>query len=232
MDQEQEKEVQEETNEEIIEKESKMFDYQHAASFKVSEKFKERFMTRSAGGPTMSVDGLVALGHVKGIWKIDVDILQYPNTENGRECICKAFVGGYGWDPIEEKIIRVEFSDIGDASPANTNGQVAKALIRMAGTRAIGRALRKYTNIDMVCTEELDEEDIATESMSAIASEPLVDISRLTTMKNIMQQKGIDKQMFDSILIKTFNQPDFQQLTVSQADTMIQILNNYVPPNQ
>lgn len=217
---------------EVIEEESKGFDYRHAASFKVSDKFKDRFMTRSAGGPTMSVDGLVALGHVKGLWKIDVEILQYPNTDNGRECVCKAIVGGYGWDPIEEKVIRVEFTDIGDASPVNTNGQVAKALIRMASTRAIGRALRKYTNIDMVCTEELGEDDISTESMEEIASVQMVDQQQLIAMKGLIQQKGIDKATFEGMLTKTFNTNDFQRLTFEQANTMIQILNNYVAPSK
>ena len=211
--------------------EEKGFDYKHAGSFKVSEKFKERFMTRSAGGPTMSVDGLVALGHVKGIWKIDVDILQYPNTENGRECVCKAIVGGYAWDPAEEKIVRVTFTDIGDASPANTNGQIAKALIRMASTRAIGRALRKYTNIDMVCTEELSDDDIATESMEELSSTKFIDQQQLIAMKGIIQQKGIDKATFENMLTKTFNTNDFQSLTFEQANTMLQILNNYIPPS-
>ncbi len=214
----------------VVEEESKGFDYKHKASFKISDKFKQCFSTKTAGGETISADGLVALAHVKGIWKLESEIIQFPNESNGNMCICKATVGGYDWDPIEEKIIRVEFTDIGDASPSNCNRMVAPSFIRMASTRAIGRALRKYTNVDMLCTEELGEDDVSTESMSDIVSEPMVDITRLTTMKNIMQQKGIDKQTFESILMKTFNISDFQQLTVKQADTMIQILNNYVAP--
>lgn len=215
---------------ETVEEESKGFDYKHTASFKVSNKFKERFMTKSAGGPTMSVDGLVALGHIKGLWKIDTEVLQYPDTNNGRECICKATIGGYDWDPSEEKIVRVEYTDIGDASPANTNGQVAKAIIRMAATRAIGRALRKYTNIDMVCTEELCEEDVATESMEELASARMVEPTQLVTMKGLIQQKGVSKEVFEDMLIKTFNTNNFQALTFEQANTMIQILSNYVAP--
>lgn len=222
--------TEEKETKEVIEEESEGFDYRHTASFKVSNKFKERFMTKSAGGPTMSVDGLVALGHVKGLWKIDTEVLQYPDTNNGRECICKATVGGYDWDPSEQKIVRVEYTDIGDASPANTNGQVARALIRMAATRAIGRALRKYTNIDMVCTEELGEDDVATESMEELASMRMVEPTQLVTMKGLIQQKNVSKEVFEDMLMKTFNTNNFQALTFEQANTMIQILNNYVAP--
>ncbi len=224
-----EKKVVEEKPVETTEEE-KGFDYQHSASFKVSEKFKERFMTKTAGGPTMSVDGLVALGHVKGIWKLDTEVLQYPCADNGNMCICKSVIGGYDWNPIENKVVKVEYSDIGDASPNNCKGPVAASFIRMAATRATGRALRKYTNIDMLCTEELGEEDVATESMSEIASESMVNQDQLVLMKGIIQQKSIDKATFEDMLIKTFNTNNFQQLTSKQADIMIQILNSYVVP--
>lgn len=217
---------------EAVEEESKGFDYKHKASFKISDKFKQYFSTKTAGGETISADGLVALAHVKGIWKLESHIIQFPNAENNNMCICEATVGGYDWDPIEEKIVRVEFTDIGDASPQNCNRMVAPSFIRMASTRAIGRALRKYTNIDMVCTEELGEDDIATESMEDIASVKMVDPQQLIAMKGIIQQKGIDKATFEGMLIKTFNTNDFQRLTFEQANTMIQILNNYVAPSK
>lgn len=211
--------------------EEKGFDYQHSASFKVSDKFKAKFNTKTAGGgETMSADGLVALAHVKGMWKCETKIIQFPNADNGNICICQATVGGYDWDPIEKKIVRVEYSDIGDASPQNCNRMVAPSFIRMASTRALGRALRKYTNIDMLCTEELGEEDVATESMSEMASESMVNQDQLVLMKGIIQQKSIDKATFEDMLIKTFNTNNFQQLTSKQADTMIQILNSYVVP--
>lgn len=214
------------------EEKEKGFDYKHKASFKLSDKFKQRFVTQTAGGPTLSNDGLIALGHVKGMWKIEVDIIQYPNDQNGNMCICKATVGGYDWDPTEEKIIKVEYSDIGDASPSNCKAPVAKSYIRMASTRAVGRALRKYTNMDMLCTEELGEEDISTESMSDIASTQMVGLNQLNTIKGLIQQKSIDKNTFDTILMNTFNVNNFQTLTEQQATELISILENYVSPNK
>ncbi len=215
----------------VLEEDSKGFDYKHKASFKVSDKFKAKFNTKTAGGETMSADGLVALAHIKGMWKCETKIIQFPNADNGNMCICQATVGGYDWDPIENKIIKVEYSDIGDASPQNCNRMVAPSFIRMASTRALGRELRKYTNIDMLCTEELGEDDVTTESMDD-ATAKMVEPQQLVAMKGIIQQKGIDKATFENMLIKTFNTNDFQRLTFDQANTMIQILNNYVAPTK
>jgi hypothetical protein len=49
------------------------------------------------------------------------------------------------------------YSDVGDANPQNCNSRVSKHLLRMASTRAIGRALRSFTNIGMTCLEELGD---------------------------------------------------------------------------
>ena len=204
------------------------FDYKHKASFKVSEKFKQTFNTKVAGGrETISADGLVALAHIKGIWKMETEILQYPNAENGNVCICKAIVGGYDWDPTENKIVKVEYSDIGDASPMNCNKNVAPHFIRMASTRATGRALRKYTNLDMLCTEELGDDDVSTQSGLGMINENIT-MDQLMNIKNITMQKKIDQATFMDILKKTFNTEDFQSLTVQQGNQFIEILTNYV----
>ena len=217
--------------EEDVKEDEMTFDYKHKASFKVSDKFKAKFNTKTAGGETMSADGLVALAHVKGMWKCETKIVQYPSAENNNTCICQATVGGYDWDPIENKIIKVEYTDIGDANPTNCNRMVAPSFIRMASTRALGRALRKYTNIDMLCTEELGEDDVSTQSMSAMAMEGArISFDQLNTVKGIVQQKQIQKQVFEEILTKTFNTTDFQSLSLQQGNQLISILNSYIAP--
>ena len=209
------------------------FDYKNKASFKLSNKFKQYFSTKTAGGgETLSADGLVALAHIKGIWKLETDIIQFPNAENNNVCICKATVGGYDWDPIEEKVIKVEYTDIGDACPSNCNRMVAPSFIRMASTRAIGRALRKYTNMDMLCTEELNDEDINTESMISMASDTRITFEQLNAIKGVVTQKSISTEVFGDIMQKTFNTVDFQSLSVKQGAQLLEILNNYIAPNK
>ena len=218
----------EEVKEETKEAKKERFNYENSLSFKVSDKFKERFNTKTAGNQeTMSSDGLIALAHIKGMWKCESKIIQFPNASNNNVCICEAFVGGYDWDPIENKVIRVEYTDIGDASPANCNKMVAPSFIRMASTRAIGRALRKYLNIDMLCTEELSEEDINTDTVHDMMSERISQ-DQLTKIKSIVVQKNINEQIFNEIMSKTFGTTDFQMLNMAQGNQLITILSNYI----
>ena len=76
--------------------------------------------------------------------------MQFPSNENGNEAICRA---------VAESKTGEVFSDIGDANPANCHSMIAKHLIRMASTRAKGRALRDMCNIGIACLEELADFD-------------------------------------------------------------------------
>lgn len=111
-------------------------------------KLDERFIIRIEGRDFVTYPGLLDLGHQKGLARIEVETLQIPSKENGDFAICKAIV--------ESKSGEV-FVDVGDATPDNCNKRVSRHLLRMAGTRAIARALRTFTNIGMTCLEELEE---------------------------------------------------------------------------
>jgi len=76
--------------------------------------------------------------------------LQFPTKENGNEAICRA---------VAESKTGEVFADIGDANPNNCHSMIAKHLIRMASTRAKGRALRDMCNIGIACLEELADFD-------------------------------------------------------------------------
>jgi hypothetical protein len=52
------------------------------------------------------------------------------------------------------------FADIGDATPALVVKPLRHAYIRVAGTRAAARALRRALNIAAVAVQELVEEDV------------------------------------------------------------------------
>ncbi len=105
---------------------------------------------RVAGGkdhPTYA--GVLNEAHKLGLQNIDVEILQYPNDENHFLCICKATV------VLKAGNILSSFSEVGDASPKNVNKMIVPHLIRMAATRAKGRALRDAVNIGQALKEEM-----------------------------------------------------------------------------
>ncbi len=56
---------------------------------------------------------------------------------------------------VDEKGVTKEFDEIGDASPKNVNSMIIPHLIRMAATRAKGRALRDAVNIGQALKEEM-----------------------------------------------------------------------------
>lgn len=201
------------------------FDYKDKSAPKLNEEFKKKFSSNIKGKDAIKIEGLTAVAHEKGMWKFETDIIQFPSDQNGWTAICKTVIGGYDWDPIEEKIIRVEYSDIGDANVNNCGKMVAASYIRMASTRSQARALRKYTNIDMVCTSELS--DVVDE-----APEPIISMEQLTSIKQIVDSKHINKDMFASILMGLFNHTQYTALTESQGNILLATLKDYTPPAQ
>jgi hypothetical protein len=93
--------------------------------------------------------GLLAEAHALGLQSIITDLVQIPSEQNEYVAIVQATA----MFP-EGKV----FTDYGDASPRNTSATIATALIRMASTRAKGRALRDATNIGTTMYEELPPE--------------------------------------------------------------------------
>jgi predicted nucleic acid-binding Zn finger protein len=110
----------------------------------------DRFMTNIKGKDFVLYAGVLDLATQQGLMKLEVELLQYPSKENGNEAICRAVAVGKSGQV---------FSDIGDANPNNCHSMIAKHLIRMASTRAKGRALRDMCNIGIACLEELADFD-------------------------------------------------------------------------
>lgn len=215
--------------EEIKENTNKDFNYKEKSSPKLSEEFKRQYIVNIKGKDAIKVEGLTIIAHQKGIWKLDVDVVQFPSAENKFYCICKATVGGYDWDPITKSVREVVYTDIADASPDNCTSMVAKSYIRMASTRAIGRVLRKYTNVDMLCSSEM-EEVVETQA----PKEPMISVEQLTEVKTLLQAKGITKEMFSNILGTVFHKNSHMELTASEGNNLIAQLRNMpnVQPQQ
>lgn len=196
------------------------FNYKDKSAPKLSDEFKQKFSVNIKGKDAIKLEGLTAFAHEKGMWKFETKIVQYPNDQNGWTAICETVIGGYDYDPITDKVREVTYSDIGDANVNNCGKMVAASYIRMASTRSQARALRKYTNIDMVCSSELS--DVVDE-----APEPIVSVEQLTEIKQLVGTKGINKDKFSEILFGLFNHINYTQITQSQADTLIKTINNY-----
>jgi hypothetical protein len=122
----------------------------------------ERFITSIKGKDFVLYAGVLDLATQKGLMKLEVELLQFPNKENKNEAICRA---------VAISNTGEVFSDIGDANPTNCHSMIAKHLIRMASTRAKGRALRDMGNIGIACLEELaDFDDVITNGSDKPAS--------------------------------------------------------------
>ncbi len=201
------------------------FNYKDKTEVKLTDEFKQKFTVNIKGKDAIKVEGLLAYAHNKGFKSLNTDIIQFPNKDNNWTCICKTVIVGYDWDPINEKICEVTFSDIADANELNCTSMVKASYIRMASTRSIGRALRKYTNIDMVCSAELS--DITEESEQSSSTTPLITTEMLEAVKTIVGLKGLSKEDFSNLLFSSFQTTNYMALSLEQGNQFLSLLSRY-----
>lgn len=94
--------------------------------------------------------GILGEAHERGLASIETALVQIPSDENAQTSLVKAIVTMKDGS---------RFEDYGDSNPRNTGAKVATALIRMASTRAKGRALRDAINVGQTLFEELPDLD-------------------------------------------------------------------------
>jgi hypothetical protein len=188
---------------------------------KLTEDFKKKYIVNIKGKDAITVEGLVAIAHEKGLWKMDSHIIQFPSQENKWTAICSCTVGGYDVNPIDGSIREVEYTEIGDANEQNCGKMVAPSYIRMASTRAIGRVLRKYTNVDMLCSNEISE---AIDSFEAE-----IDFETLAKIKDAVKANKITKEVFFNMLNKSFNATDVTHLSQKDGEKLLHMILSYVP---
>lgn len=109
-----------------------------------------RFIVNLKGKDVPLYAGVLDAATKAGLKSLTTELIQIPHPDNGHCAIVKA--------QAEFEDGRV-FVDYGDCSPANTSPQIASAAIRMASTRAKGRALRDAINCGMTLREELPDDD-------------------------------------------------------------------------
>ncbi len=111
-----------------------------------------KFIINLSGNAYPTYQGVLAEAHERGLQAIETELLQIPTADNEHTAIVKATIRMKDGSTFEE---------FGDASPRNVNARIAAALIRMASTRAKGRALRDACNIGQTMLEELGDEEAA-----------------------------------------------------------------------
>lgn len=196
------------------------FNYEDKSAPKLDEAFRNKFVISIGKGnaEAIKVDGLIALAHEKGLKSMKTRIIQFPSQENQFTCIAATTVIGYDWNPMTKQIEEVEYEDFADANPNNCTAMTKASYIRMASTRSVGRALRKYTNIDMVCSDEIAN---AVDNV-----EPMIEMDQLITIKNLITTKHLTQEAFQKILIQKYGHANYQGLTMRQGHEVIEILQN------
>jgi len=121
-------------------------------------KLDDRFLMNIKGKDFVQYAGLLDLAHQHGLFKLEVEHLQFPNKENNHVAICRA---------VATSKTGAVFSDIADADPGNVNKMIAPHILRMASTRAKARALRDLCNIGITSLEELGSLDDVIEDNGA-----------------------------------------------------------------
>jgi hypothetical protein len=110
------------------------------------------FVVNLKGKDYLLYQGVVDAATQAGLRKMSTQIVQIPSAENNHMAVV---------------LVTAEFEDgrvfqgVGDASPANCSPHIATAALRMAETRAGGRALRLAINCAMTLKEELPDEEAA-----------------------------------------------------------------------
>lgn len=107
-------------------------------------------------------EGLIYLGHLQGLKRIDVQVIVFPTVDNPCFCIARAEV---------ETDLGV-FSDYGTVSPTNKGAVGGAYPVEMACTRAVNRALRQATNCPLTSYEEMGMEPTEGEPAPRPAARP------------------------------------------------------------
>lgn len=175
--------------------------------------FKSKFVKNLQGKEFMTYNGLIALAKEKGIKSMTSRILQFPSAENNNTVIIEAVVVGY--EEVNGTSTEVTYTGIGDANVGNCNKQVGQHFIRMADTRAKGRALRDFLGIDMVMSEELGGDAY---------SAPKISKDQTNLVAKLFEEKHIEKADRKSFAERTCGTGDFKEYTQEMGDKLIKAL--------
>lgn len=141
--------------------------------------------------------GVLRVAMENGLKQLSVKVLQFPHPDNGMLAVCEATAVFRGEDG--ERI----FTEVGDCDERNCGRMIAPHKVRMAATRAKGRALRDALGIGEALAEEMAPESRETHSAARRAEEPAVcakdGCDRVLTAKEI-DRCGKNARFFEGLL--------------------------------
>lgn len=185
---------------------------------RLKPEFMKKYVMNLQGKDFMTYNGLVELAKEKGLKSLKVEILQYPNASNYDTVVAQATAIGY--EVIDGERVEVEFTEIGDANASNCNKLVGKHFIRMAATRAKGRALRDFLGIDMVMSEELGGDAYEDND----PNKKRCTQAQMEKVSELMSTGGITKDEMRELAKKVCGTPDVKTYTIAMADHLIKAL--------
>ena len=178
-------------------------------SRKLDPEFRKKYVMAIKGQEFIKFRGLVLLGHEDGMQSMQEEIVQFPCKENNFTTFAKGVV-----IDADGK----EWIGIGDANSQNCNKMIAEHASRMAGTRALGRALRHMVKVDMVMFEELS---------SPWEKTPITQM-QLSHIKNMMTQYSLQPAQVQAIAAQEFRKSNAKDLTEEEGWTIISIMENMI----
>ncbi|WP_027367342.1 hypothetical protein [Desulfocurvibacter africanus] len=186
-------------------------------------KMKASSITKIKGKDTATYEGMLDFGHQHGIVKLSVELIQAPSKENNNIAICEANLS----TPDGR-----EFSDIGDASPANTPKGCAEHFIRIASTRAKMRVLCDAFNIKSIINSDhghdesvIDADFSVVERASLPEAQPgnhpnPISSKQISMLKGLASKRTMSDEELENIARHKFNK-DINSLSTKEAHLLI-----------
>ncbi len=177
----------------------------------LDREFRDKYVKTIEGRDYIQYVGLLVLAHDR-LRGTEITLIQAPTPDNNNTAIVHAAIkdaDGCIW------------SALGDASDQNCcDPELIPHKIRLAETRAKGRALRDMLGIDMVMVEELSP---PATPLRGITSDQSARITQLMQSRNISKEKARD------LLSRVVGKESLQDVTAEEADVFIMALLNYSP---
>lgn len=176
---------------------------------KLDPEFRKKYIQNIQGKEYITFRGLVTLGHDQGMKSMKEEIMQFPSKDNNFTTFAKGVVVDADGN---------EWIGIGDANANNCNSKIAAHAPRMAGTRALGRALRHMVGIDMVMFEELQ---------SPWEFKPMTK-TQTTHIADLMKQYNIAKEQMQALMITRCHKTNSKDLSEDDGWELISALEELV----